>query len=176
MQQRAVILEAVSEGRAVKDASLALLAGRWAAERRRRTARLYLGVIGPIGVIVVAAMLWLITNNDPEGSLGAAIFAGIAGVGVMALVVWAIAWRPLVRAEKANLALVGVGAPPRQREPSNWVFAWLVAWPIAGVVGLLLRAVGVTILAGPVGVVVWFALIWVVKRALDSRDAEGGST
>jgi hypothetical protein len=38
------------------------------------------------------------------------------------------------------------------------------------VVGVLLRAVGVTVLAGPLGIVVWFALVWVVKRALDSRE------
>jgi hypothetical protein len=103
------------------------------------------------------------------GSVGGALFAGGGGV-TTGLIVWAVSWRPLVRAERANLALAGVGEPPRRREPSHWVIAWLVAWPIALVVGVLLRAVGVTVLAGPLGIVVWFALLWVVKRALDSRE------
>lgn len=169
-QQREAINEAISEGHAVKNESLALLAAEWAAERQRQTVRIYFGVVGPICVVVLAVMLWLLTSNDPDGSIGAAMSAGIAGIGVMALIVWAVGWRPLVRAEQANLALVGIGVPPRRREPSHWVIAWLVAWPIAGVFGLLLRVAGVTILAGPLGIVLWFALVWAVKRALDSRE------
>ncbi len=171
-QTRAVIFEAVTEGRAVKDESLALLAARWAAEQRRRTARLYLGIVGPLCVVVAFSMLWFMTRNDPERTLGAVLFAGTGGIGVIGLVVWAIAWRPLVRAERANLALAGIGAPPRRREPSNWVMAWLIAWPIAAVVGVLLRVVGIAVLSGPIGLVVWVALVWAVKQALDRREAE----
>lgn len=100
------------------------------------------------------------------------MFAGVTGLGVMALIFWAGAWRPHVRAEKANLAKAGLGAPPSRREPSHWVIAWLIAWPIAAIVGAALRAVGVTLLAGPVGIVVWFGLVWAVKRVLDSRESE----
>ncbi len=169
-QKREALNEALSEGRAVDDENLAALAAEWAAQRQREMLRIYFGVLAPILVVVVALMLWLVVSNDPEGSLGGAVFAGITGVGMTALIMWAGSWRPLVRAERANLALTGVGDPPRRREPSHWVVAWLVAWPIAFVVGVLLRAVGVTLLAGPLGIVVWFGLVWAVKRALDSRE------
>ncbi len=169
-QKREALNEAVSEGRAVDDENLAPLAAEWAAERQREMLRIYFRVLAPILIVVLALMLWLLVSNDPEGSVGGAVFAGITGVGMTALIIWAVGWRPLVRAEKANLALTGVGDPPRRREPSHWVIAWLVAWPIALVVGVLLRAVGVTLLAGPVGIIVWFGLVWAVKRALDSRE------
>jgi hypothetical protein len=99
-----------------------------------------------------------------------ALFAGATAVGMTGLILWAVSWRPLVRAEKANLALAGGGEPPHRREPSHWVIAWLVAWPMAFLVGVLLRAVGISVLAGPLGIVAWFTLVWVVKRALDSRE------
>jgi hypothetical protein len=35
---------------------------------------------------------------------------------------------------------------------------------------VLLHAVGVTLLAEPLGLVVWFVLVRAVKRALDSRE------
>ena len=168
-QKREALNEAVSEGRAVDDENLAPLAAKWAAERQREMLRIYFGVLTPVLVVVLGLLLWLLVGDDPEGSVGAALFAGGRAVGMMGLILWA-GWRPLVRAERANLALAGVGEPPRRREPSHWVIAWLVAWPIAFVVGVLLRAVGVTVLAGPLGIVVWFALVWVVKRALDSRE------
>ncbi len=50
-QKREAINEALSEGRAVADDDLAALAAGWARERRRWTARLYLGVVGPLLVL-----------------------------------------------------------------------------------------------------------------------------
>ncbi len=169
-QKREALNEAVSEGRAVDDENLASLAAEWAAERQREMLRIYFGILAPVLVVGLVLLLWLLVSNDPQGSVGGALFAGGTGVVMMGLILWAVTWRPLVRAERANLALAGVGEPPRRREPSHWVIAWLVAWPIALVVGVLLRAVGVTVLAGPLGIFVWLALVWVVKRALDSRE------
>lgn len=155
-QKREAINEAILGGRAVNDESLALLAAEWAAERQRQTVRLYFGVLGPLCAVVVGILLWLLTRNDPEGGLGGAMIAGITALGS-----WRSSsgrfWRPLVRAEQANLAVAGAGALPLRREPSHWVIAWLVAWPIAAVIGVLFRAAGVTTLAGPIGLVVWFA-------------------
>ena len=62
---------------------------------------MYFGVLAPVLVAVLALMLWLLVSNDPEGSVGGAVFAGITGVGMTALM-WAVGWRPLVRAEKAS--------------------------------------------------------------------------
>jgi hypothetical protein len=169
-QKREALNEAVSEGRAIDDENLAALAAEWAADRQPEMLRIYFGVLAPVLVVVLGLLLWLLVSNDPEGSLDGAVFAGVTAVGMMGLILWAVSWRPLVRAERANLALAGVGEPPRRREPSHWVISWLVAWPIAFLVGMLLRAVGITVLAGPLGIVVWFALVWVVKRALDSRE------
>lgn len=168
-QKREAINEAILGGRAVNDETLALLAAEWAAERQRQTVRLF-GVLGALCAVAVGILLWLLTRNDPEGGLGGAMIAGITALGIGALIVWAVAWRPLVRAEQANLAVAGAGAPPQRREPSHWVVAWLIAWPIAAVIGVLFRAAGVTTLAGPIGLVVWFPLIWAVKRVLDSRE------
>lgn len=169
-QQREAISEAVAAGRSVADADLAPLAAEWAAERRNQTARLYLGFIGPLLILTVAIVLWLVSRNDPDGSFGAVVFAGATTAVMFALIIWAIAWRPLVRAEKANLAKAGVGAPPSKREPSHWVIAWLVAWPIAAILGAVVRAFGVS--PGPFAVVLWLGLVWAVKRALDSRESE----
>jgi hypothetical protein len=83
--------------------------------------------------------------------------------------VWAIAWRPLVRAERANLTAAGLGPPPPRKEPSHWVVAWLIAWPIAMVLGAVARAVRVP--PGPAGVVIWVGLLWAIKRGLDSRES-----
>jgi hypothetical protein len=132
--------------------------------------RIYFGVLAAVLVLGLVLLFWLLVSNDREGSVGGALLAGGTGVVVMGIILWAVTWRPLVRAGRANLALAGVGEPPHRREPSHWVIAWLVAWPIAFVVGVLPRAVGVTVLAGPLGIVVWLALVWVVKRALDSRE------
>jgi hypothetical protein len=169
-QKREALNEAVSEGRAVDDENLASLAAEWAAERQREMLRIYFGILAAVLVVGLVLLSWLLVSNDPEGSVGDALFAGGTAVAMMGLILWAVTWRPLVRAERANLALAGVGEPPRRREPSHWVIAWLVAWPIAFVVGVLLRAVGVTALAGPLGIVVFLQLVWVVKRALDSRE------
>lgn len=141
-QKREALNEAVSEGRPVDDENLAALATEWAAQRQQEMLRVYFGVLAPILVVVVPLTMWLLVSNDPEGSLGGALFAGITAVGMTALIVWAASWRPLVRPERANLALTGVGDPPRRRELSHWVIAWPVPWPIALVVGVLLRAVG----------------------------------
>ncbi|MEJ7764872.1 MAG: hypothetical protein WKF86_05205 [Acidimicrobiales bacterium] len=170
-QKRAAIIEALARGRAVADEDLAPLAAAWAVERRAWTARLYLGFIGPLMILTVAIVLWLVSRNDPDSSVGAMLFAAFTALGIMTLIVWAGAWRPLVRSEKANLAKAGVGAPPSKREPSHWVTAWLIAWPIASIVGLGVRALGVS--PGPVGVVVWVGLLWAVKRGLDSREFDG---
>jgi hypothetical protein len=168
-QKRDAVRAAVSRGRAVQDENLAALAAEWAAERQRGMQRIYLRVLAPMSVLIVVPMLWLVMRNDPKGSLGSAVFAGIFSFVVGGLVTWAFTWRPLVRAEKANRALLGLSDPPSRREPSHWVMAWLVAWPIGLVVGVLLRAAGVTLLAGPAGFVVWFATVWAVKRSLDTR-------
>ncbi len=169
-QQREAINEAVFQGRAVADAELAPLAAEWAAERRRQTARLYLGVVGPLLILTGTVVIWLTSRNDPEGDFGGLVIAGVMSACVMGLIVWAVAWRPLVRAERANLAKAGVGTPPSGREPSHWVIAWLVAWPIAALLGVVIRALGVSP-TGPLAVVLWLGLVWAIKRALDSRDS-----
>lgn len=170
-QKREAINDALTRGRAVADEDLAPLAAAWAVERRGWTARLYLGFLGPLVIVTVAIVLWLVSRNDPDSSVGAMVFAAFTAVGMMALIVWAVAWRPLVRAEKANRAKAGAGAPPSKRDPGNWVIAWLIAWPIASIVGLGVRALGVW--PGPVGVVVWVGLLWAVKRGLDGYDSGG---
>ncbi len=81
-------------------------------------------------ILTVAIVLWLVPRNDPDSRVGAVVFAAFKAIAMMALIVWAVAWRPLVRAEKANLAKAG-GEPPSKRDPSNWVIAWLIAWPNA---------------------------------------------
>ena len=168
-QKREAINEALARGRAVADEDLASLAATWAVERRHWTARLYLGIVGPLVILTVAIVVWLASRNDPESSIGTVVFPTFAGVGMMGLIVWAIAWRPLVRAERANLTKAGIGSPPSKREPSHWVIAWLIAWPIASLVGLGVRALGVS--PGPVGVVVWVGLLWAIKRGLDNHKS-----
>ena len=169
-QKREAINDALARGRAVADEDLAPLAAAWAFERRGRTARLYLGFLGPLVILTVAIVLWLVSRNDPDSSVGALVLGAFTAVGMMALIVWAVAWRPLVRAEKANLAKTGAGPPPSKRDPGNWVIAWLIAWPIASIVGLGVRALGVS--PGPVGVVVWVGLLWAVKRGLDNSESD----
>ena len=102
-QKREAMNEAISDGRAVDDENLAALAAQWAAERQREMLRIYFGVLAPILVVVVGLMLWLLVSNDPEGSLGGALFAGITGLGMTALIIWAVSWRPLVRAGEPTL-------------------------------------------------------------------------
>ncbi len=165
-QKRQAINEALYEGRAVADHDLATLAAEWAHDRRRWTLRLYLGVMGPLLVLTNASLLWLLVRNDPEFSVGAAAFIGLFTAGLFALIIWAIAWRPLVRAEKANLAKVGLGRPPSYRESAHWVIAWIGAWPVAALLGAGFRALGVTL--GPFSFLVWFGVVWAIKRMLDS--------
>ena len=169
-QKREAIFEAVAEGKAVDDEDMALLAAEWAEATRSRLVRIYGYVLLPLVIVTLAVVLWLVTRNDPEASAGGAVFAFVFALLVMGLLVWALAWRPSIRAEKANRAVAGLGPPPTAREAGHWVLAWLIAWPIAAVVGAGIRALGSDVLAGPTGIVVWLALVYGVKKALDSRS------
>lgn len=168
LKQRSDLIEAVHGGRAVNDGDLAALAAEWASASRRGLLRAFV-LLSPFLVVTVLAMVWFMSRHDsPLSFVGMDVIAGSA-LTITALLGWAIAWRPLVRAEQANRAKLGLGPPPRRREPSHWVIAWMAAWWIGVVVGALLHAAGISAFSGPVGVIVWIISIWLIKRLLDSR-------
>ena len=170
-QQREVIFEATSGGRAVRDASLAGLAAEWASAQRARLLRILLLLLVPLAVAAGVGAI-VAAERDASMDAGGLVFAVAAALVMMSLIYWAVALRPPRRAEQANLAVVGRAEPPSRRDASNWVLAVLIAWWPAALVGGALAALDVTILSGPVGAVVWVAMIWAVKRALDSRAGE----
>ena len=167
--QREAIHRAVDERRAVDDAALAPLAAEWALSQRRPLLRVF--VLGAPPIVVTALfMVWFTSRNDAPLTAGGAVGLGFFIVGLLWLLGWAIWWRPLVRAERANRAKLGLARPPPRREPSHWVVAALASWWIAMIVGALLLAVGVKALSPSVGIIVWFGLAWLIKRGLDSRN------
>ena len=155
-------------GRAVKDEALASLAAEWASASRHGLLRAFL-LFSPLLVVTVVAMVWFMSRNDSPLSFVGMVAVGSFALAMTALVGWAVTWRPLLRAEQANRSKLGLGPPPRRREPSHWIIAWMAAWWMAVVVGALLHAAGITVLASPAGVIVWLASIWAIKRLLDSR-------
>lgn len=170
-QQREAIFEATRGGRAVHDESLAELAADWAAAQRARLLRALLLLLVPLAVAAGAGAM-VAAEHDGGMDGGGFVFAVAAALVMMSLVYWAVAVRPARRAEQANLAVAGRAEPPSRRDASNWVVAVLIAWCSAALVGGALAALDVTTLSAPVGAVVWLAMTWAVKRALDSRTGE----
>jgi hypothetical protein len=170
-QQREAIFEATSGGGAVQDESLAELAAEWAGAQRARLLRSLVLLLVPLAVAAGVGAI-VAAERDAGIDPGGLVFAIATALVMMSLIYWAVALRPARRAEQANLAVVGRAEPPSRRDASNWVLAVLIAWWPAALVGGALAALDVTILSGPVGAVVWLAMIWAIKRALDSRTGE----
>lgn len=165
-QEREHIREVVGNGHAVDDRALAELAARWARRAHRRASRIFTFVLG--ACVVIAAGVIAISNDDFD-TVGAA-FGAVLAISSVGLVIWA-QLRPFRRADLANLAVINRSDGPPTREWSHWVLAWLVAWPIAGVVGIALRTLGIDVLSGPVGLMVFFGALWFVKRAIDHSES-----
>ncbi len=172
-QKREALTAAVAKGRAVSNPEFARLAADYADMTHHQLVRIYLWVMAPLLVLVVGGMFWAVSRGDDEFSFGGALLAGVVTFTLFGGLMWAISLRPLVRARQANLHLAGLAEHgPRKRESSHWILAWFIAWPIAAIVGGGLQAVGLKI-AGPLAFVVWVAMLWFVKRALDDRASSG---
>ncbi len=126
-------------------------------------------LLSPFLVVTVVSMVWFMSRHDALLSFVRIVAIGSSALAITGLLGWAVAWRPLVRAEQANRAKLGLGPPPRRREPSHWVNAWVAAWWIGLVVGAVQHAGGITVLSGPAGLITWVTSIWLIKRLLDSR-------
>lgn len=162
-------MEAVGNGHAVEDIALARLAADYAEVTRHQLTLLYLWFFIPLGLAVLAAVSWLASKDDEGLDIGAVLFSGAGAVTFLGLITWAIVFRPLTRARQANLHAAGLSdAAPPKRDLSNWVLAWLIAWPIAGIVGAGARAIGLDT-ESPVAFLAWVSAIWFAKRALDDR-------
>ena len=106
---------------------------------------------------------WLVERDDPEGSGLTVLVGGYAIIGILSLPIRLLVWRPLVRAEKANLAAKGAVAPQATRVVSPWFHAWGLAFLVTSVIGLVLSLLGVSL--GPLGIAVWWALALTINRA-----------
>jgi hypothetical protein len=172
-QQREAVGEAVSEGRAVDDPALALVAVAQARAVHRRLRRTLLVVVAAFGVLAGIAIALYGALSDNSGGLDSLIIGAAASLGALALIMWAVTLRPLERAQQANLHLAGLrdtGAP--EHDVSNWVFAWLASLPLSWLLSAVLAATGLEI-PRPVGLLLWLALLWGLKRGFDSRDRSG---
>jgi hypothetical protein len=167
-EDRDAVETAVSEGRAVDEERLAPVAARWAAARRQRIADVCFGLVGPMVLLVWTTTVWVLERDDPDGWGLAVTLGAYPVIGVLSLVVWRFWWRPLVRAEAANLAVGGAGAPVR-RVGSRWGSAWFGAFWISWLLGLVLGLLDVSV--GPLGVVLWWLLVLAVKHEIDRRGA-----
>lgn len=170
-QQREAIFEAVRGGRSVGDPSLAALAAEWAQASRSRVRRIFVRVVAPLLVLTLVVELGIIMHNDSSFGVAGAVTVAIVTLLIIGLIMWAVGWRPFVRAEQANLAVTGAATAPRSREPSHWVLAWLIGWPFAALAGFLIHLAGSDALAGPAGLVAWIATLYAIKRGLDRRRA-----
>ena len=162
-EDQEAISSAVSKGRAVEDERLAPLAARWAVARRQQAALLYFGILGPLYLLTWGVIDWLVERDDPEGGGLTVLVGGYAIVAIISLPIRLLVWRPLVRAEKANLAATGAVAPQATRVVSAWFQAWGVAFIITSLIRLVLIPLGVSL--GPLGIIVWWALVLTIGRA-----------
>ncbi len=170
---RETIDQAVSKGRAVENQHHAFLAAQWAVERRQRTARFCFGILGPLCLLMWGLIDWLVERHDPNGSGLAVLLGGWLSIGTLTLMIWLLVWRPLLRAETANLVAGGTDAPRPTRIASDWLLAWLFALQITWLVGLVLHPLDVSL--GPLGVIPWCLLTWAIKRAFDNRRTGVGN-
>lgn len=168
-QEREALMDAVRDGRAVADPRLASLAAEYADATREELLRVYSRVLLPVGVAALFTLLVVLALNGDDIDFGAVAAGVVVACTAMVLIVWALTLRPLARARDENRYVAGLATdrPPR-RDASHWIIAWLAAWPIAGVVAALVRATALPF-AGPAAFVAWFAVLWTVKRVLDSR-------
>ena len=163
-RERAAVGRAVSGGGAVEEERLAALAVERAVARRQRLALVCFGVLAPLGLLTWWGAEWLLERDDPDGS-GLAVRGGYLIGGTLSLLLWALAWRPLVRAERANRVAGGDEAPRVTRVASGWLRAWGVALTIGWVLGLVLD--GLDLSLGPLGVVLVCLLAWTLKLTSD---------
>lgn len=170
-QEREMIFGAVRSGRSVDDRSVAPLAAEWARASRMRLRRTFGRIVAPLVAVTLLLEVAFFMRTVPTFGFAGAVTVAALASAFIGLIIWAVGLRPFVRAEQANLAATGAAKPPRSREPSHWVLAWLIGWPFAALAGLLIRAAGSDALAGPVGIVVWIAILYAIKRALDRRRA-----
>ena len=166
-RDRTTIHEAVSEGRAVEEDRLAALAAKWALARRQRLALLCFGVLAPFGLLTWWVIDWLLRRDDPDGSGVAVLVGGYVVVGTLSALLWVVMWRPLVLAEKANLAVGGAREPRATRAASDWLSAWGLAFTIGWIIGLVLDGLKVSL--GPFGISLVTLLVWAIKLKSDDR-------
>lgn len=168
-QQREHIHEAVANGRAVDDPALAETAALWADRSYRRTSQAFTVVLAACVAAGACVIAVVAVSSDDFDTIGISIAFAIA-ISSVGLIMWA-QLRPSRRSELANLAVIERGEGPSTREWTNWVWAWLVAWPVAGVVGLALQLLGIDALAGPIGLIAFFAAVWATKRTIDRFES-----
>lgn len=162
-EDQEAISNAVANGRAVEDDRLAPLAASWAAARRRQAALLCFGILAPLYLLTWAVIGWLVERDDPQDGELAVLVGGWAIIGIISLPIRLLVWRPLVRAEKANMARKGAVAPQATRVVSAWFQAWGLAFIITSIIGLVLIPLGVSL--GPLGFAPWWALTLIIYRA-----------
>ena len=167
---REAIHEAVSRGRAVEEARLAPLAAGWAVARRQHVALICFGILGPFIFLAWWVVDWLVRRDDPDQSSGAVLVGGYVILGAVSLLTWVLMWRPLVKAEKANLESVDASSPRATRVASDWLSAWGLAFVIGSIIRLVLDPLEVSL--GPLRIILVALLAWTIKLRSDKRVPE----
>ena len=162
-EDQEAISNAVLKGHAAEDERLAPLAARWAVARRQQAALLCFGILAPLYLLAWGVIGWLVERDDPQDSGLTVLVGGYAIIGILSLPIRLLVWRPLVRAEKANLAAKGAVAPQATRVVSPWFQAWGLAFLLTSLIGLVLSLLRVSL--GPLGIAVWWALALTINRA-----------
>jgi hypothetical protein len=170
-QQREGIEAAIRGGRAVESAEQARLAADVAALAYDRHWRIATVVLFPICLLALVAMFVWLASTEDDFAPGGAVFAAVVALSMMGLIWWSTVLRPVARSRQANLHLAGLADdPPPRRDRSNWVTAFFVTWPIAGLASFGINATGFRF-AGAVSALVWVAVLVFIKRALDERHS-----
>ncbi len=169
---RAAIKEALAKGQRVEHERLAPVAARSAVARRQRLAALCFGILAPMYLTMWWVAEWLVERESDRGGGGdiAVLIGGYAILILVSLVIWVLLWRPLVQAEKVNLATGGAaGAQRAAKVASNWLVAWSLSIPILFIPSIVLDSLHISLGLG--GVVLWSALVWGIRTSLERRHS-----